>query len=207
MNLTPTSYLVLGLLAAFGPSTPYDLKRLVGMSIGHFWSFPHSQLYAEPERLAEAGLLEMEQEPRGRRRKRYTITEEGEEALAAWLSDPTPEPGEIRAPGLLKLFFGGLAEPEDVVAFAQGQLEAYRRGLDELEAIEADVKDVPGTAYPVKTLELGKRVTRVYVDFWSEILEQEAAELAPDAGPSRVAGAPRPRGRRRRRGGPPRTPG
>jgi DNA-binding PadR family transcriptional regulator len=34
--LTPTSYLVLGLLAREGPSTPYDLKRQVSATIGHF---------------------------------------------------------------------------------------------------------------------------------------------------------------------------
>ena len=51
-TLTPTSYIVLGLLAAAGASTPYALKQGVAGSIGHFWSVPHSQLYAEPERLA-----------------------------------------------------------------------------------------------------------------------------------------------------------
>jgi len=48
-----------------GPSTPYDLKRFVQLSVGNFWPFPHTQLYAEPARLAEAGLLE----ETGRRRR------------------------------------------------------------------------------------------------------------------------------------------
>ena len=51
-QLTPTSYLVLGLVAREGPSTPYDLKRHVAATIGHFWSFPHALLYKEPPRLA-----------------------------------------------------------------------------------------------------------------------------------------------------------
>src|SRR6185503_10516140 len=49
-QLSPTSYLVLGLLAREGPSTPYDLKRHVAATLGHFWSFPHALLYAEPPR-------------------------------------------------------------------------------------------------------------------------------------------------------------
>jgi PadR family transcriptional regulator, regulatory protein AphA len=58
IRLGPVSYLVLGIIAMRGPTTPYDLKRFVQLSIGHFWPFPHTQLYAEPARLAEAGLLE-----------------------------------------------------------------------------------------------------------------------------------------------------
>ena len=54
-RLTPTSYIVLGLLEAAGEATPYDLKRAVGTSVGNFWSLQHSQLYAEPARLASAG--------------------------------------------------------------------------------------------------------------------------------------------------------
>ena len=72
--LTPTSYLVLGLLAREGPSTPYDLKRHVARTIGHFWSFPHALIYKEPARLVELGLLTEEREQEGRRRRLFTIT-------------------------------------------------------------------------------------------------------------------------------------
>ncbi len=47
-QLTPTSYLVLGLLAREGAASPYDLKRHVAATIGHFWHFPHALLYKEP---------------------------------------------------------------------------------------------------------------------------------------------------------------
>ena len=43
-RLTSTSYLVLGLLAREGPSTPYGLERHVEATIGNFWSFPHTLL-------------------------------------------------------------------------------------------------------------------------------------------------------------------
>ena len=87
-TLTPTSAMVLGFLRAAGPSTPYDLKQMHALSVGHFWSIPHSQLYAEPERLAKTGLVSEEREDGGRRRRRFTITPAGEAALDAWLADP-----------------------------------------------------------------------------------------------------------------------
>ena len=54
VHLTPTSYVVLGLVSRMQPVTSYEMKRRVGISIGHFWPFPHSQLYAEPTRLVQA---------------------------------------------------------------------------------------------------------------------------------------------------------
>ena len=57
IELTPTSYIVLGLLSLSGEATPYDLKQMVTATVGHFWSLPHSQLYAEPTRLARAGYV------------------------------------------------------------------------------------------------------------------------------------------------------
>ena len=70
VRLTPTSYLVLTLIEAMEPATPYDLKRAAAEGIGNLWALPHTQLYAECGRLAEAGLLTEEREADGRRRRR-----------------------------------------------------------------------------------------------------------------------------------------
>ena len=57
LSLTPTSYIVLGLIEMQGEGTPYDLKTWVAQSVGNFWSVPHSAIYAETVRLTGAGLL------------------------------------------------------------------------------------------------------------------------------------------------------
>ena len=83
--LTQTSYVVLGLVGQAGEVTPYDLKQIVAATIGNFFSIPHSQLYAEPERLAKAGYLSETRERTGRRRKHYLLDTEGQKALGrAW---------------------------------------------------------------------------------------------------------------------------
>ena len=74
LRLTTTSYVVLGMIALHGHCTPYGLKRAVGESVGLFWHFPHAQLYAEPDRLADLGLLARSVEDGGRRRKTYSLT-------------------------------------------------------------------------------------------------------------------------------------
>jgi PadR family transcriptional regulator, regulatory protein AphA len=125
-ELNPVSYVVLGLVNRDGPSTPYELKTAVGRGIAYFWQFPHSQIYAESERLARLGLLEEAREQTGRRRRTYRITAEGRQALEAWLARPTAEPTQLRSPGLLQLYFGWFAPPEDVAALARAQASTLR---------------------------------------------------------------------------------
>ena len=72
MDRSPTS--CSGFTAIFGRPPRYDLKRFVQGSVANFLPFPHTQLYAEPKRLAEAGLLEETREESGRRRRHYAIT-------------------------------------------------------------------------------------------------------------------------------------
>ena len=80
MTLGPVSYVVLGLLDRDGPSTPYELKAAVGRGVAAFWPFPHSQIYAETQRLTGFGLLAEEREDVGRRRRTYRVTAAGRKA-------------------------------------------------------------------------------------------------------------------------------
>lgn len=171
VNLTTTSYLVLGLVALSGPTTPYDLKRFVSRSIGYFWTFPHSQLYTEPERLAEAGLLAEERESAGRRRRTFAITPAGRDALHEWLATPQFKATEIRDLGLLQLFFGGLVESSAVTELARAQLGAHRTRLAEYEGIAVDQAETPEMTYPLTTLRLGLAFERAALAFWQSIVE------------------------------------
>jgi PadR family transcriptional regulator AphA len=171
IELTPTSHIVLGLLSMLGEATPYDLKRMVSVSVGQFWTLPHSQLYSEPARLARAGYVTEQQEPDGRRRKLYSLTARGAAALEEWLAVITPEPYVLRDPALLKLFFGA-----DARELASDQLETHRRKLAEYEALgEQDTGE--GRRGPWLALELGTRHERETVRFWSE--HAHAKQQAP----------------------------
>jgi DNA-binding PadR family transcriptional regulator len=163
-RLTPISYIVLGLLAWAGEATPYRLKQLVAASVGNFWTLQHAQLYTEPERLAKAGYLTEQRERGGRRRKLYAITDKGRRALAEWRAEPTDAIPELRAPALLKLFFG--AEPGEL---APVQLEAHRRKLAEYEEIRATMPEsVP--AGPRLALEAGIAAERQQVEWWEGVM-------------------------------------
>jgi PadR family transcriptional regulator AphA len=163
IRLTPTSYIVLGLLELGGESTPYGLKQLVAGSVGHFWTLQHAQLYSEPERLAKAGYVTEQRERGGRRRKLYSLTNRGRAALDAWRDDPVSERAELREPALLKLFFR--ADPRRLAA---AQLPAHREKLAEYEAIRDGMpEEVPDG--PRQALAMGIRHEREFVRFWEEL--------------------------------------
>ncbi len=183
-QLTPTSYLVLGLLAREGPSTPYDLKRHVAATIGHFWSFPHALLYKEPPRLVELGLLTEEREESGRRRRLFTITDAGHAALRAWLGRPARQPTELRDLALLQLFFADLEPTTARLAIAREQLEVHRAQLAEYEAGQpAEIGIDRGGAVTRSvehwrgvTLPMGLLYERAAVEFWKGVEGSAAAE-------------------------------
>jgi DNA-binding PadR family transcriptional regulator len=177
-KLTPTSYLVLGLVAQHGPATSYDLKRLVQGSIGYFWPFPHSQLYAEPNRLVEAGLLGEVQEPGGRRRRRFSITAAGRSEIRSWLGQPARQPSEIRDLGLLQLFFGALSDSSTVVELARAQRDAHLERRAGYEALKKDVAQV-ANAHALATLELGLRFEKLAIRFWEGIVSKPPGTPAP----------------------------
>lgn len=167
MRLTDTSFVVLGLLDAAGDeATPYDLKRFAQVSVFNFWSIPHTQLYTECERLAEAGLLAERRESGGRRRRFYRLTAMGRKALEKWREEPTEELYELRDLGGLKLFFG--ADPGPL---AEAQLRAHKRKLKELEQMLEIAGEVPEGMR--LALEWGVTSERSAVHFWSR--------LSPDA--------------------------
>jgi PadR family transcriptional regulator AphA len=170
VHLTTVSYVVLGLVSCAEPVTSYEMKRLVAVSIGNFWPFPHSQLYAEPARLAAAGLLDEDVERSGRKRRRYRMTAAGRAALREWLATPTSDPTEIRDHGLLKLFFGDQGSDGDLRALAAAQRQAHQARRDEYAALHAAIGSSV-TPWSLATLEMGLRFEQLAVDFWSEVAE------------------------------------
>ena len=164
IRLTHTSYIVLGFVELMGEATPYELKQAAGGSVGNFWTIPHAQFYTEPERLAGAGYLNEDREEGGRRRKRYTLTQRGREALETWRATPTDEFVELRDPGLLQIFFGA-----DPAAVAEAQLAGHRRKLAEYEALTA-VDMQPGMR---RALDAGLAHERLFIRYWESLARGE----------------------------------
>lgn len=161
-RLSNTSYAVLGLLERCQPATPYQLKQVAQVSLFHFWTIPHTQLYTECARLAEAGLLAEEREEGGRRRRLYRLTAAGLRELVQWRSSSQTDLYELRDPGLLKLFCGA-----DPAMIAPAQLERHRGRLAAYEQLaSAEQSMAEGMRLALRA---GIGHEREYVRFWSEV--------------------------------------
>jgi DNA-binding PadR family transcriptional regulator len=189
-RLSPTSYLVLGLLAREGPSTPYDLEQHVQATLGNFWSFPHTLLYSEPPRLAGLGLVTETREAEGRRRRVFAITPAGLEALSGWLDRPSGAPTELRDPGLLQLFFADLASDEARLRLAERQLAVHQAKLaayredERQERRPHEVRRGQRTVehWRGETLPMGLRYEGAAVDFWTDVVAKAGATTSVSDG-------------------------
>src|SRR3954447_11466645 len=165
IRLSGTSYAVLGLIDAWGPCTPYDLKQAIETTVENFWPVPHTTFYAEPDRLLKAGLLAVEQEEGGRRKKLYSITPAGKEALEAWVAEPTAAPPQLRDELVRKISPGAAPEPlaAERIAFhraklaeLEGYLELVRQGEGHTPGIERSL--VVGTTYTKAVLSVFEKL-------------------------------------------------
>jgi DNA-binding PadR family transcriptional regulator len=171
LRLTTTSYVVLGMIALSGQCTPYALKRAVGASVGLFWHFPHAQLYAEPDRLADLGLLARSVENGGRRRKTYSLTGPGLDALREWLAAPTAGHFQLRDVAELKLFFHEIGDPDHIATLAAEQIAQHRRRI----ALYDDLLGHAGDPSP--TLELGLELEHAALRFWTALADNDLPRL------------------------------
>jgi DNA-binding PadR family transcriptional regulator len=148
------------------------MKKLVQTSISFFWTFPHAQLYREPQRLVQLGLLEEEQQEGGRRRRVFTLTEAGRAALDEWLASPGPFNVEIRDLALLKLFFGRLARDQDIAMLAAEQLAGHRRQQALYEQLLDRYAGRDELSHQLAPLRIGISYEQAYIDFWEEIAQR-----------------------------------
>jgi PadR family transcriptional regulator AphA len=173
MNLSPTAYVILGMLHG-GPKSGYEIKSIVDHSTRFFWAASYGQIYPELKKLEKAGLVEGSDAARnGRKRSVYRITAAGRKALRAWLRKP-PEVFETRDEGLLKLFFAGALPPEDAVATLKAM---GRRSQDTLARLR-EIEPVAATAggYPLMVLRGGIELNEWYSDWCERMQGQLLAE-------------------------------
>lgn len=164
IRLTQTSYAVLALFEHIGEATSYDLKQAIEHSIENFWQVPHTTAYDEPARLASGGYLTVRQEPGGRRRKLYSLTDLGREALHAWIAEPVAAPPQLRDEVMLKVFAG--ADPEPLLPARRAWHEAK---LAELETYLALLREAGGPAGPERSLVAGVAYHRKMIEMLEEL--------------------------------------
>jgi PadR family transcriptional regulator AphA len=172
IKLTGTSYAVLSLLDQFGESTSYDIKQAIELSIQNFWPVPHTTAYEEPARLAAAGYLSARQEEGGRRRRVYSLTDAGREALREWAAETTLTPPQLREEAILKLFAG--ADPGPLAAERRAW---HERKLEELSDLLREVREAEGLVASERTLLAGVGYHQKMLELMDLLMEGRGPEV------------------------------
>jgi len=123
-------YTLLGFLN-YGPMTGYDLKKHIDNSTKYFWHARLSQIYPtlkhmEKDDLVYSTIMPQEGKPD---KKFYMITDQGRADLLTWLEEFPSEIIPDKRPELLRLFFAGALDQENVIMHLRHQLALHRAQL------------------------------------------------------------------------------
>ncbi|MEW9526957.1 PadR family transcriptional regulator [Microbispora sp. NPDC049125] len=166
---------LLGLLAASGPASGYDLTKKFETSLAYVWQAGHSQIYPELAKMAADGLVSVEAEGT-RGRKTYTITPEGEAELHQWMVERDPVV-PLRSESALQAFMVPLLEPDEAIAVLERMRAGSQARLAQLEALRetktaaarlAEAEGRHPDAFGRYALDLGIRHARTAVEWASD---------------------------------------
>lgn len=177
-DLTFTDLVVLALVGRGGAGA-HDCAKALQTAGQIYGGVAPSQVYAAVKRLHAKGLLSAETQPgRTRERVHYRLTEPGEEALRAYLRQPSPYP-TFRQEVTLRLLAGDLLKDAEIVA----SITAMRAEIERIEAaiaeMEARAEALPHRhRYLLLQHRLGRMQAQTLRD-WIDLVE---AELSPGKG-------------------------
>ena len=177
-RLSTAGFAILGLLA-LRPFSAYELTQQIHRGPRYMLPASERNLYAEPKRLAAAGLVRMRREQVGRRsRTIYEITPAGREALRRQLATP-PAPPQLQFEALQRLVFADQGSKHDLLAALDTTSEQVQQlledGLQQVRGYQAD-----GGPFPER-LHLIMLFARFYTDFllllrdWVALARREVA--------------------------------
>ncbi|MCR4514544.1 PadR family transcriptional regulator [Aeromicrobium sp. 50.2.37] len=176
MNLSMTSYAILGLLAFDGESetnglTGYELKQRADRTLRFYWTSPAmSQIYTELDKLLQSELVHAVEHTEGRRTtRRFKISDEGRTQVERWLSAPVDDPFPVlKHPVALRLLMGRLTSTEHVQEMLDDYLERLAVQRKELEAVREMLGDVDELRYAARVADWGMS----YYDSEKDIVER-----------------------------------
>lgn len=140
-------YILLGFLN-YQPMTGYDLKRLVDGSTAHFWHAYHSQIYTTLRKMEQQGLVTsvIDNNDDKLERRVYEIAELGQSQLKSWQGQSLRELPPSKDSLLVRLFFSGSRDRDDVLSELRFQRQLHQRQLDQYQEIEPEVFAIPALA-------------------------------------------------------------
>ncbi len=179
-------YAILGFLN-YHPYSGYDLKKVLDVSVRHFWNGDQSQIYRTLARLSDLGHVRMEMVEQRQRpdRKVYHITSAGRSALLQWLSGPPPL-GTTHSGAMVQVFFMGALSDVEVLRQFEGYAQIMRSVLaqydlvpQQVENVYQDVQSPRERFFWLLTLDSGLRSMRANLEWAEAAIEKIRGQQTP----------------------------
>jgi DNA-binding PadR family transcriptional regulator len=187
-RLTPFSYVILALVGRGGAGAHDIVQMMREGSV--FWTTSESHFYAEPKRLAKLGYLSARKEPgRTRERTHYALTDQGSDALTAWLAESAAMP-RVQHEALVKLLAADFSDDATILASLGGLRDGIADAYARLGALTERAELLPHrTRYLRLINDYGKR-SRDTLSEWLDTVDHELGPSTPDAPPPQRRAAP-----------------
>lgn len=176
-------YLILGLLI-LSPMTGYELQQFIKKNLALICSHSAGSVQTALSKLEREGKVAASEFVEGKRRKkRFSITDEGREAFSRWVAKPM-QADRVKNMELSRLFFGGLARPEERLAAIRDYICQMEETREVLCAIRAQFQQMdpqelpPGIDWPQVlrfqgyTIEYGIAAAEFEIGWYSRLLHE-----------------------------------
>lgn len=140
-------YLILGLLM-LSPMTGYDLQQFIKKNLALICSHSAGSVQNAFSKLEREGKVTTCEAVQGKRRKKiFTITDTGRTAFSSWVAQPM-QADKVKNMELSRLFFAGLAKPEERLAAIRDYIRQMEETRGVLCAIEEQVRHMDPKTLP-----------------------------------------------------------
>ncbi len=129
-------YLILGLLI-LSPMTGYELQQFIKKNLALICSHSAGSVQTALAKLEKGRKITVSETSEGRRLKKiFSITDSGRSAFSDWVAQPM-QADKIKNMELSRLFFAGLAKPEERLA----AIRDYIRQIEDTKAVLSAIRD------------------------------------------------------------------
>lgn len=143
-------YLLLGLLM-LSPMTGYELQQFIRKNLALICSHSAGSVQTALAKLEKDGRIAAQETTTGRRRKKtFFITQAGQDAFSAWVAQPM-RADKVKNMELSRLFFAGLARPEERVTAIQNYIRQMEETRRILLGIRESFRCIPAEKLPAGT--------------------------------------------------------
>ena len=144
MEAVPTSALGSAILQRLqrSPMSGYELKKRFASSVGFGWRAYDTQIYRELKALESAGLIagRADRGGRGPERRIFALTEQGLQALLAWLESPLEEPWH-KSELNIRIWSMDLIPPDRLEQLLASVEESTQEHLDQLSQRRKELRE------------------------------------------------------------------